>query len=50
MSDNVPQAIRQAARFLVGHFYENRESVVGSFNPAYVPDAVRALLWPWRVW
>jgi uncharacterized phiE125 gp8 family phage protein len=49
--EDVPPAIRQAARFLVGHFYENRESVVvGSYNPSHVPDTVRALLWPWRVW
>jgi uncharacterized phiE125 gp8 family phage protein len=46
-----PPAIVQAVRLLTGHFYENRESVViGSFQPSHVPDTVRALLWPWRVW
>ena len=25
-------------------------ALVGSFNPSHVPDTVRALLWPWRVW
>lgn len=50
-ADAVPPAVKQAARFLVGHFYENRESVVvGNYNPSHVPDTVRALLWPWRVW
>jgi uncharacterized phiE125 gp8 family phage protein len=50
-ASDVPPAVLQAARFLVGHFHENRESVVvGSYNPSHVPDTVRALLWPWRVW
>lgn len=48
---DVPAAVRQAARFLVGHSYENRESVVvGAYNGSHVPDTARALLWPWRVW
>lgn len=47
----VPAAIRQAIKFLTGHYYENRESVVvGNVQAVQTPEAVRALLWPWRVW
>jgi uncharacterized phiE125 gp8 family phage protein len=43
---SVPEPIKQAIRFLVGHFYENREAVnVGSIVNA-MPMAVESLLGP----
>jgi uncharacterized phiE125 gp8 family phage protein len=46
----VPQAIQQALRFMVGHYYENREAyVLGNIQAIRVPDAAKALLYPWRV-
>jgi len=49
-SASVPQAIRQAMLMLVGHWYENRESVVigGRITATEVPMAVTALLQPHR--
>ena len=45
---SVPEPIRQALRLLVGHWYENRESVSG-VRLEIVPHAVELLLWPYRV-
>ena len=43
---SVPDPIKQAIRFLVGHFYENREAVnVGNIITA-TPMAVESLLGP----
>lgn len=45
--EDVPEPIRQAARLLVGHWYESREAVAeGNQNP--VPYAVDALIAPYR--
>lgn len=48
-ADAVPQAIKQAMLMLIGHWYENRESVVLGANSFEVPQGVRALLQPFRV-
>ena len=49
-STSVPNAIKQAAKFLISHWYENREQgiVRGSYTP--VPDTVSALLAPYRTY
>lgn len=47
VASDVPQAIRQAALLLVGHWYENREAVATKAMPP-VPMAVDALLRPYR--
>jgi uncharacterized phiE125 gp8 family phage protein len=44
----VPAALRQAMLLLIGHWYENRESVTFD-NVAMLPQAVDALLAPHRV-
>ena len=46
----VPEAIIRAIAFLVGHLYENRESVVIGTTASTVPQAVEYLLWPYRAW
>lgn len=49
---SVPQPIRAAIKLLVGHLYENRESVIVSASRAVVaevPFTVDALLAPYRV-
>lgn len=47
-ADDVPEAIRQAIKLLVGHWYENRETVVVGTIVADLPFAVSALLAPHR--
>jgi uncharacterized phiE125 gp8 family phage protein len=44
----VPAPIKQAMKFMIGHFYENREAV-GEAAFAELPMAVRYLLGPYRV-
>lgn len=47
---SVPESIKAAIKMLVGHWYENRESVVvGQAAPLEVPLAVPALLGPFVV-
>ena len=48
-ADAVPQAIKQAILFLVGHWYEHREEVVDGTSPCELPQAARMLLWQYRV-
>lgn len=44
---SVPFGIKAAMLLLIGHWYENRASiVVGSASP--LPDGVAALLWPFK--
>lgn len=45
----VPYSIKQAMKLLVGHWYQNRESVVVGIGigAVQVPTAVEALLWPY---
>ena len=45
----VPDAVKQAMRLLIGHWYENREAVTIGQTPTTVPFAVEALLWQDRV-
>lgn len=45
---DVPRPMRQAILLLVGHWFANRESVTAGQSPAEVPQAVTALLWPYR--
>ncbi len=47
----VPEALKLAAKMLIGHWYENRESVVigQGLTPATVPMAVDRLLMPHRI-
>ena len=45
MIDTCPEAIRQALRLLVTHFYEQRGE-----KDAPMPSAVTSLLIPWKVW
>lgn len=46
---NVPAAIKRAILFLVGHMYENRESVTVGAQAMKVPQTFENLLWPHRV-
>lgn len=43
-----PWGIRQAVMMLVAHWYQNRESIVVGTIVTEVPDAVRALIAPYR--
>jgi uncharacterized phiE125 gp8 family phage protein len=45
----IPEEIKQALKLLIGHFYENRESVVVGTVANKVPFSVEALLYPFRV-
>lgn len=42
-----PAPVLQAVRFLVGHFYANREAVAAT-GRSEVPLGVKAMLAPWR--
>jgi len=45
---SVPESIKQAMKLLIGHWYANREAVnVGNITGEY-PQAVDALLWPFK--
>jgi uncharacterized phiE125 gp8 family phage protein len=46
---NPPDELRHAILMLIGHFYENRESVIVGQTPADVPYSVEALISPFRV-
>lgn len=46
---SVPEPIKQAIRFLAGHFYENRESVNVGNTVTAMPMAVDSLLGPFIV-
>lgn len=46
---DVPTALKQAILLLGAHFYENRESVVVGKIATLLPQAVNALIWPYRV-
>lgn len=48
-ASDVPQALRQAALLLVGHFYENRQQVVTGKTATSLPFAVEHLIAPYRV-
>lgn len=45
---DVPTPIRQALLMLVAHWYEHREPVAVGGAPARIPDAIDALLAPYR--
>jgi uncharacterized phiE125 gp8 family phage protein len=47
---DVPGPIRQAMLLMIGHWYENRESVVVGQSTNIVPLSCDALLWPYRIW
>lgn len=46
----VTPAITAAVLLLVGDLYENREPDPKAQGDAVLPNAVRALLAPWRIW
>lgn len=46
---DVPNPLRQAMLLLVGHWYENRETVVLGTIATELPLSVKALLFPYRV-
>ncbi|MCK9569543.1 head-tail connector protein [Candidatus Pacearchaeota archaeon] len=54
-SDEVPQAVKQAMKLLIGHWYENRETTIamnvgaGEADVKKIPYAVESLLWMNRV-
>ena len=45
----IPEQINNAIKFLIGHFYENRESVVIGTITSKVPFAVEAMLYPYKI-
>ncbi len=45
---DAPTALLQAMKLLIGHWYETRVAVVIETITAEVPQAVDALLWPYR--
>lgn len=47
-ADKVPEAIRLAAKLLVGDFYENREASIVGTTAEELPFAVKALIAPFR--
>lgn len=42
---NVPQAVKQAVKLLIGHWYENREAVLKGAVSKEIEFAVQQLLW-----
>ena len=46
--ESVPGPIKQAILLLIGHYYQNREAVVIGISADNLPQAVDALLWPYR--
>jgi uncharacterized phiE125 gp8 family phage protein len=48
-SDDVPQALRQAIRLLVAHWYENRGLIAVGANIAVLPETAAALIAPYRM-
>jgi uncharacterized phiE125 gp8 family phage protein len=46
---NVPDALRQAVKLLVAHWYENRGLIAVGQTVAVLPAAVAALIAPYRV-
>ena len=46
---DVPRTIKQGMLLLLGHWYENRETVVIGMTTAEIPYGVKALLIPYRV-
>ena len=49
LADNVPQALKHAILFLIGHLYENREMTSQNMTITNVPMSYRALVDPYRV-
>ena len=49
LAADVPAPIKQAALLLIGHFYQNRESVMVGVNAVETPMAVDMLLSPYKV-
>ena len=47
-ADQVPSAIVQAAKMMIGHWYENRETVSSEAKSGEIPFAAAALLAPFR--
>jgi uncharacterized phiE125 gp8 family phage protein len=45
----VPEPLRQAVRLLVAHWYENRSLIAVGHDVAVLPNAVAALIAPYRV-
>lgn len=45
----VPEAIRQAMKLLIGHWHENRETVITGTIASELPFTVESLLWGERV-
>jgi uncharacterized phiE125 gp8 family phage protein len=46
---DVPQALRQAIRILVAHWYENRGLIAVGANIAVLPETAAALMAPYRM-
>jgi hypothetical protein len=46
----MPAAIKQALKLLIGHWYENRETVITGTISTALPFAAEALLAPYRVY
>ncbi len=49
LAADVPETIKQAIKFMVGHFYQSREEVVIGTIATQLPRACEHLLWPHRV-
>lgn len=47
-ASNVPEPIKEAMRFLIGHMYENRQEVVTGTQVNEIPKASEWLLEPYR--
>ena len=48
--NNIPESIKQGMLLMIGHWYENRETVIVGNVAREVPFAAEALLYPYRVW
>ncbi|MEM9388623.1 MAG: head-tail connector protein [Pseudomonadota bacterium] len=46
----IPPILLQAVRFLIGHYYENREAVVTGTVATEMPQGAKSILQSWRVW
>lgn len=49
-TDNFPDSLRQALLLLIGHWYENRETIVLGQTPAELPMSVASLIAPFRIY
>ena len=49
-SSQVPEPIKLGMKMLIGHWYENRENTIVGKTVEEIPEATKALWYPYRIW